>query len=174
MPVCMGSPTGHGRGDRALTVDRTTERVDDAADHGLTDRHFEHAGRATDLIAFLQAEVVTEHDGADVVFFEVEREGRDGLAGLGGVDLEHLTGHRLHEAVDAGDAVLHFEDGTDFLDIEGVEVRRFDFAEEDVLDLTRAQRRLGSHCSEGKRGMSGGAAQELDRFLLEGRGADWV
>jgi hypothetical protein len=40
-----------------------------------TDRHLEHAGGATHLVAFLQLEVVAEHDGADVVLFEVEREG---------------------------------------------------------------------------------------------------
>ena len=33
--------------------------------------------RAADLVAFLELEVVAEDDGADVVFFEVEREGGD-------------------------------------------------------------------------------------------------
>jgi hypothetical protein len=46
--------------------------------------------------------------------------GDDLLAGLRRLDLEHLAGHRLLEAVDAGDAVLHLEDGTDFFDVEGV------------------------------------------------------
>ncbi len=73
---------GHRRGDRALAVDRAPEGVDDAADHGRPDGDLEHAGGAADLIALLQAEVVAEDDGADVVLFEVEREGGDRLAGL--------------------------------------------------------------------------------------------
>ena len=65
------------------------------------------------------------------------------FAGLGRRDLEHLAGHRLLEAVDAGDAVLHLEDGADFLDVELVEVGGFDLAEEDVLDLAGAERGFG-------------------------------
>jgi len=136
---------GHRRGDRALPVDRAAERVDDAADHRRTHRDLEHAGGAADLVALLELEVIAEHDGADVVLFEVEGEGGDGLTGLGGLDLEHLAGHRLLEAVDAGDAVLHLEDGTDLFDIEGVEVGGLDLAEEDVLDLAGTQGGLGSH-----------------------------
>ena len=107
--------------------------------------HLEHAGGAADLVAFLELEVVAEDDGADVVFFEVEREGGDLLAGLGGRDLEHLAGHGLLEAVDAGDAVLHLEDGPDFLDVEGAEISGFDFSKEDVLDLAGAEAGLGGH-----------------------------
>ena len=69
-------------------------------------------------------------------------------------DLEHLAGHRLLQAVDAGDAVLHLEDGTDFLDVELVEVGGFDLAEEDVLDLAGAERGFGCHAS-GQKGGSG-------------------
>ena len=47
-----------------------------------TDRHLEHAAGAADLVAFLELEVVAEDDGADVVFFEVERERGDLVAGL--------------------------------------------------------------------------------------------
>ena len=51
---------------------------------------------AADLVAFLELEVVAEDDGADVVFFEVQREGGDVVAGLADErDLEHLAGHRL-------------------------------------------------------------------------------
>ena len=64
---------------------------------------------------------------------------------LGGGDLEHLAGHRFLEAVDAGDAVFHFEDGSDLFDIELVKVSGFDFAKEDVLDLAGAERGVGGH-----------------------------
>ena len=33
-------------------------------------------------------------------------------------DLEHLAGHRLLEAIDAGDAVFDLEDGADLFDVE--------------------------------------------------------
>ena len=67
------------------------------------------------------------------------------VAGLGRRDLEHLAGHGLLEAVDAGDSVLHFEDGADFFDVELVEVGGFDLAKEDVLDLAGAERGVGGH-----------------------------
>jgi hypothetical protein len=127
------------------TIDRTAERIDDAADQFRTDRDFEHTRGATDFIAFLELQIVAEDDGANVVFFEIEGEGRDLLAGFGRGDLKHFAGHRLHETVDAGDAVFDFEDGTDFLDIEFIEVGRFDFAKQDVLDFTGAERRRRSH-----------------------------
>jgi hypothetical protein len=60
--------------DRAEAVDRAAERVDDAADQRRADRDLEHAGGATDFVAFLELEVVAQHDGADVVLFEVQRE----------------------------------------------------------------------------------------------------
>ncbi len=109
------------------------------------DRHLEHARRAAHLVAFLELQVVAENDRADVVLFEVQRERGDLVAGLGRRDLEHLAGHGLLEAVDAGDAVLHFEDGTDLLDIERMEIGGFDLTQEDVLDLAGAKGRLGSH-----------------------------
>ena len=104
---------------------------------------------AADVVAFAEQEVVAEDDGADVVFFEVEGERGDDFAGLGGGDLEHLAGHRLLEAVDAGDAVANLEDGADFFDIEDVQIRGFDLAEEDVLDLAGSERGVSGHGSQG-------------------------
>ena len=137
------------RGDRSEAVDRIAERVDDAAEHLRADGHFEHAARAAHLVAFLELEPVAENDGADVVFFEIEREGGDFVAGLGGGDLEHLAGHRLEEPVNAGDTVLYLEQRTDIFDVELVEIRRFDLAEEDVLDFGGAQRGFGGHVGSG-------------------------
>ena len=161
MPVCSGSFTGWRtmmpgasistlrvvrRVDVALAVDRTAERVDDAADELGTDRHFEHACRAADLVAFLQLEIVAEDDGADVVFFEVERERGDLVAGLATTVTSSISpAIAFCEAVDARDSVLHFEDGADFFDVELMEVSGLDLAEEDVLDLAGAERGFGSH-----------------------------
>ena len=61
-------PVGLGI-DRTESVDGAAERVDDAANEFRADRDFEHARGATHFVAFLQAEIVAENDGADVVFF---------------------------------------------------------------------------------------------------------
>ena len=82
---------------------------------------------------------------ADVVLFEVQRERGDFVPGLGRRDLEHLAGHGFLEAVDAGDAVFDFEDGSNLFDIELVKVSGFDFAKEDVLDLAGAESGVGGH-----------------------------
>ena len=73
------------------------------------------------------------------------------VAGLGRRELEHLAGHGLLQAVDAGDSVLHLEDGSDFFDVELVEVGGFDLAEEDVLDLAGAECGVGGHIGGARR-----------------------
>src|SRR5262249_40183252 len=93
--------SGHGRADVTESVDRPAERIHDAADECRPDWYLEHAARAANLVPFLELQVVAEDDSADVVFLEVERQGDDLFAGLRGGDLEHLTGDRLLEAVDA-------------------------------------------------------------------------
>ena len=134
-----------GAADFAESVEGPAEGVDDATDQFRSNGHFQHAGGATDFIAFLELEVIAEDDRTDVVLFEVQRHAGDDGLGFGGRELEHLAGHDLAQAIDAGNAVLHFEDGTDFLDVEIGEIRRFNFAEEDVFDFAGAQGGLGSH-----------------------------
>ena len=100
MPVCSGSFTGWrstmpGRldldraelvgVDRALAVDRLAERVDHAAEQRLADRHLQHAAGALDRVAFLDARVLAEQHGADVVLFEVQHQAHDAVR-----ELEHL------------------------------------------------------------------------------------
>ena len=51
------------------------------------------------------------------------------------------------EAVDAGDAVAHFEHGADFADIFGGEIRRRDLAQQDFLELAGTQNRFSGHGS---------------------------
>ena len=133
------------RGDIALPVDGATQCIHNTSDQLGTNRNLQHSARATHLVALLELEVVAEDDGADVVLFEIEREGGDGLARFAGVDLEHLAGHGLLEAVNASNSVFHFEDGANFLHVEVVEVSGFDFAKQDVLDLAGAKRGIGCH-----------------------------
>ena len=99
--------------DGALVVERAAERVDDAADHGLAHRHLQHAAGALDEVALLDERVLAEEHGADVVFFEVEGQPDDVVR-----QLEHLHGHAVAQAVDAGDAVADLEDGADLFDLD--------------------------------------------------------
>ena len=133
------------RRDRAQAVDRTAERVDDAADQPWpTGTSSTRPVRRTSS-PFLQIEVVAEDDGADVVLLEVQREAADGLVGGRGPELEHLAGHRGGEAVDACDPVLHLEDGADLLDVGDGQVGGLDLAEQDVLEFAGAQCGLVGH-----------------------------
>ena len=86
--------------DRALAVDRVAERVDDAAEKLLADRHVDDRAGALDRLAFLDLAVRAENDDADVVGLEVQRHAARAV-----LELDHLAGLDLVEAVGAGDAV---------------------------------------------------------------------
>ena len=87
--------------DRALAVDRLAQRVDDAAQQALADRHVHDLAEAADFVAFRDGAVVAEDHDADVVAFQVQ--GHALHAGLG--ELDHLAGLDVVQAEDAGDAV---------------------------------------------------------------------
>ena len=144
-PVCSGSLTERAldhagrvaldrpelRGlDRALAVDRQAERVDDAADQRLADRHLGDPVGALDGVAFLDDAVVAEEHGADLVLLEVEHHADD-VAG----ELQELAGHRLLEPVDARDAVADLDDATDLLQVDLRLVAR-QLALDDLADLS--------------------------------------
>ena len=87
-------------GDRPLAVDRVAERVDDAAEQALADRHVDDRAGALDGLAFADVAVGAEDHDADVVGLEVQRHAADAA-----LELDHLAGLDVVEAVDAGDAV---------------------------------------------------------------------
>ena len=95
--------------DRPLAVDRIAERVDDAAEQALADRHFDDGAGALDGLAFLDLAVGAEDHDADIVGFEVERHAVDAA-----LELDHLAGLHIVEAVDAGDAVADRQHLADF------------------------------------------------------------
>ena len=100
------------RRDGPLAVERLAERVDDAPEQLLADRHRDDASRPLDLVAFADGRRFAEQHRADAVFFEVQRDAEHAVR-----ELEHLAGHRALDAVDAGDAVADRDHGADFRDI---------------------------------------------------------
>src|SRR5262249_54252990 len=103
-----------GRLDRARIVQGLAPRVDDAPEHRLADRHLEQAPGGLDDVAFLDGQVVAVNDGADGVLLEVEHLAHhDATAFGGGLELEEFAGHRLRQAVDAGDAIADLDHAAD-------------------------------------------------------------
>ena len=113
MPGALTSTRRRSVGlDRALAVDRVAERVDDAAEQALADRHVDDGAGALDGVAFLDLAVGAEDHDADIVALEVERHAADAAG-----ELDHLAGLDVVEAVDAGDAVADREHLADFGDL---------------------------------------------------------
>src|SRR6185437_11244394 len=97
--------------DRPLAVDRVAERIDHAAEQTLTDRYLDDGAGALDGLAFLDFAVAAENHDADIVVLEVERH-----AAHAALELDHLAGLHVVEAVDAGDAVADRQHLADFGD----------------------------------------------------------
>src|SRR5207248_806938 len=100
-----------GRLDRAFAVERVAERVDHAAEQTLADRHVHDCAGALDGLAFLDLTVIAEDHDADIVGFEIERHAAHTV-----LELDHLAGLRVIEAVDAGNTVADREYLADFGD----------------------------------------------------------
>ena len=99
---------GLGGVDVAGAVERTAKRIDQAAEELLADWDLEQLAGALDRVALDDALPVAEHDHADVVLLEVEREPGHVVG-----KLQHLQRHAVVEAVDAGDPVSDGEDRAD-------------------------------------------------------------
>ena len=66
-------------------------------------------------------QVVAQNDHAHRVLFQVEGQADDAAG-----ELDHFAGHDARQAVDARNAVAHFEHATDFADVDlGLEVFQF-------------------------------------------------
>src|SRR6185312_2702980 len=92
--------------------DRIAERIDHAAEQTLADRHVDDRAGALVRLAFLDLAVVAEDHDADVVGFEVERHAAHTV-----LELDHLAGLDIVEAVDASDAVADREHLADLGDL---------------------------------------------------------
>ena len=126
------------------------ERVDHSPDECGAHRDLQHAARPAHVVAFPEHEVIAEDHRANVVFLEIERQGGHDLAGFGGRDLQHLAGHRFFESVDSRNAVTHFEDSADFLDLQLRQVRGLDLAEQDILYFAGSERCVSGHGQSGE------------------------
>ena len=116
--------------DVALAVERVAERVDDAPQQLLADRDLEQLARPLDGVALDDVLPRAEQHDADVVGLEVQREARHVVR-----ELEHLERLAVLEAVHAGDAVGHGEDGADLGQVGLALVEALDAALEDAGDL---------------------------------------
>ena len=96
--------------DRSLAVHRLAERVDDASQQTLADRHLEQSAGGADFLPFLDAGVIAQNDGADFGLLEIERQAGDAIA-----EVEHLVEHGVGEALDLGHAVTDFAHAADVL-----------------------------------------------------------
>ena len=99
--------------DGALVVQRHAQRVDHPADERLAHRHLDDLAGALDLVALFDEGVFAHEHGADAVLLQVEHQAHDAVG-----QLEHLGGHRVLQALDAGHAVADLHDGAHFLDVD--------------------------------------------------------
>ena len=104
--------------DRALAIDRVAEAVDDAAQQTLADGNVDDGAGTLDGVAFLDLGIRAEDHDADIVGFEVECHALNAIG-----ELDHFARLDVVEAMDAGDAVTHGQNGTDFADLRfGAEI----------------------------------------------------
>ncbi len=106
-----------GGGDVTLAVDGATQRVDHTPEHGVADGNGSDLAGGFHRAAFLNPEALTHQHRTDVVVFEVESDAFGAV-----LEFEEFTGHGLLQAVDAGDAVAHRQNGADVADRDGLVV----------------------------------------------------
>src|SRR3954462_12873933 len=98
--------------DRALAIERVAEGIHPPAEQALAHRDVHDRLRALDRLAFLDLAIVAEDDDADIVAFQIERHAAHAV-----LELDHLAGLHIVEAVDAGNAVADGEHLADFGDL---------------------------------------------------------
>ena len=86
--------------DRSLAVQRIAERINDAAQEPLADRHAHNIAGPFDRIAFTNIAVGAENHDTDIVFFQIERHAANAAG-----KLHHFTCLHIVEAENARNAV---------------------------------------------------------------------
>ena len=118
--------------DGALAVDRLAQRVNDAAQHCLTDRDLHDALRALYRVALTDILVGTQDNGADEILFKVLRH-----AVYAARKFEQLTRHAVLQTMDMRDTVAYGDDRTDVGQLDLALVVR-DLLLDNITDLFRA------------------------------------
>merc|ERR1711943_33184 len=98
-------------GDFALAVDGAAQGVHHPAQHGFTHGHSSDFAGGLHRAAFLNAVALTHQHRADVVVFEVQGDAFGAV-----LKFNKFAGHGLLQAVNAGDAVAHGQNGADIAD----------------------------------------------------------
>ncbi len=125
------------RVDRALAVERVSERIDDSPEQFVAHRDLEQALGPAHRVALGDVLPLAEHHRAHVVGLEVERQPGHPVR-----ELEHLERHAVLESVDAADAVRDGQHGADLGQIGTRGVETLDPALEDRGDLIRLYLKL--------------------------------
>ena len=95
------------RVDRAFSVQRLTNRIDNPTEKRVTNRNLSNPARCTNLSALSNRLVVAQDNGSDRVLLEVQGHAEGAVA-----KVQQLTSHCLRQPVNPGDAVANFDNRT--------------------------------------------------------------
>src|SRR5262249_19152285 len=96
--------------DRTPPVHRIAQRVNNASQQTLANRHLQQFSSGPDFVPLFELGVVSEDHDADFGFIEVQRQPGDSLA-----KVDHLVEHRIIEAFNSGHAVTDLTNDPDVL-----------------------------------------------------------
>src|SRR5215471_7719151 len=99
--------------DRALVIQGTPQRVDDAPDQGGSDRYLDDPAGPAHLLAFPDFLTLAQEHHADLVLFEIERQTVDVVA-----EVDELSRHDSVQAIEARDSISDGEDRADLGDVD--------------------------------------------------------
>src|SRR4051794_32603409 len=90
--------------NRGPAVERVAPRLDHTIQQSLANRNVDDGARALDSLTFLDLAIVAENHDADIVGFEI-----GGHAAHAVIELDHLAGLHVVEAVNARNPITHRE-----------------------------------------------------------------
>ena len=111
------------RGNRPLVVHRHAEWIHYAPNQRLAHRYGHNRVRPLDRIAFFDRRIFAKQHGADLIFFEVQRDTEHVMR-----KREHLARHHFFQPVNTCNAVADADDRAHFLDRYGLFIVRDLFA----------------------------------------------